>query len=434
MFRKFKRHYHVTKEACVDAAKIGNLGITISQEGDGPVKFSETGPEREKMARLSALIYKFLDDKSELYYRTVLNRIKSDFPNAVSAEDLQEIEDGVTRLERGGMPITILDKEYTAKDMFTIIAEAGYHKRKEKAQKFYEELAKMPLVLPLFWHQFKSYTFSMFRVLSVLFDLIQAIENHEEYKDIFKPEESHLKKCIYCLSETGSFRAEEHIFPESLAGDAIYLPKGFVCDACNNGISSQLDNDLMNFEPIAFLRVQFTPYNKAGKFPKANFHNMTFEKTDPNHIVITAKDKSGHPKNERILENGQVSFNLNWHGKRMKWKQYARAIYKIALGLIAHDLGHETALDVKYQPARDFILTGKSFKNNMMVSTKMKPSHELRSSYNPQMEGTQFVISIFGMIFNINLEEKPRLVRHRALDAVLKLLEKEYLFEIIPLD
>lgn len=434
MFRKFKRHYHTTKCVYDEAAKIGNLSFTISQEQDGPVKYSETAPERDKMARLSALIYKFLDEKSDLYYGKVLAKIKSEFPKAVSAEDIRSIESGIAKIETGGFSFTYNNKEYNAREVFKTIAEAGYHERKAEAEKIFQEIATMPLAFNIFWHQFKSYILNAFRIISVLFDLIRAVETHDDYKDKFKPRESHIKKCIYCLSETGSFNTEEHIFPESLAGDEIYLPKGFVCDACNNGISSQLDNDLINFEPIAMLRVQYTPYTKAGKFPKANFSNMLLEKTDPNHIKIKVKDKTGGPQNKKIFEDGQVAFNLTWKGKKLNWKLYARAIYKIALGLIAHDLGHEAALDAKYQPARDFILTGRSFGNNMIVSTKMKPSPQLRSSYDTRLEGTRFVISIFGMIFNINLEEKPRLIRHPALDAVFKQLENEYIFEVIPLD
>jgi hypothetical protein len=433
MFRSFKRHYHVTKRAYADAAEIGELNFTISQSQGGPVTYSEKAPERDKMARLSALIYKFLDEKNELYYRKILDLIKTEFPNAVSAEDIQAIEDGVAKIERGGFPITINDKEYTAKQIFNKIAEAGYHEQKEEAQKFIEDIAKMPLVYNIFWNQFKSYTINAFRIISVLFDLIQEIENHEEYKDRFKPKESHIKKCIYCLSEKGDFNTEEHIFPESLAGDAIYLPRRFVCDTCNNEISSQLDNELINSPPIAYLRVIFTPYTKAGKFPKANFSNMAMEKTDPNQIKIVLKDKSGGIKDVKNLKNGQVSFNMTWKSKKLDWKLYARAIYKIALGFVAYDLGHEAALDAKYQPARDFILKGISLDNNMMVSTKTKPHPELRTSYHPDLEGTQFLIDIFGMIFKINLEEKPLVYRHPALDAVLKYIAEDYTFEFFSL-
>lgn len=269
MFRKFKRHYHLTKRAYFDAAKIGNLSLTISHFQGELLKYSENAPDQDKMARLSVLIYKFLDEKSDLHYGKVWDLIKSDFPEVTSAEDIKAIENGITRIETGGMPITIDDKEYTAKQIFKIIAEAGYYEQKEEAQKYFEQIARMPLVYNLFWYQFKSYMFDAFRIISVIFDLIQAIENHEKYSDKFKPEESHLKKCIYC--------------------------------------------------------------------------------------------------------------------------------------------------------------------HNMMVSMRSKSNSQLRASFDTHLEGTQYVINSFGMIFKINLEEEPLVSRHPALDALLEYISRDYTFEFVSL-
>lgn len=439
MFRKFKRHYHTTKRAYFEAAEDSNLGFSISHTQGEPLKYSENSPDRDKTARFTALIHKFLDEQSDLYYRKILDLIKSDFPNVTTAEDIKAIETGIARIENGVMPISINEKEFTAKQIFKLVAEAGYFERNEEAEKFFAEIAKMPLVYNIFWFQFKNYAFDAFRIISVIFDLIRAIESHAEYKSKFVPEEAALRKCIYCLSETGTFNSEEHILPETLAGDNIYLPKGFVCDTCNNGVSSKLDESLINFEPIAFLRVQFTPYTKTGKFPKANFQNMVIEKTDPNHIKITVKDKTAEPKNKRTLEDGQEAFNLTWTGKKLDWKLYARAIYKFSLGFVAHDMGHEAALNDRYQSARDFILGKTSFNNNMMVSIKSKPHPEIRTYSDMQFGGTPFFIDIFGMIFMINLEESPVLQNptkqaDEPADKVLEAISKNYEFEIVSLN
>jgi len=47
-------------------------------------------------------------------------------------------------------------------------------------------------------------------------------------------------KCIFCLSENSSFSKEEHIIPESLGGEEI-LPKGFVCDRCNQYFGTKVE-------------------------------------------------------------------------------------------------------------------------------------------------------------------------------------------------
>ena len=438
-FRRFKRHYHTTKRAYFEAAENSSLGFSISHKQDEPVKFTENSPDRDKTARFAALVYRFLDEWSDLCYRKILNLIKSDFPNITTADDFEAIEAAISRIENGVMPIKYNEKDFTAKQIFKLVAEAGYFERSNEAAKLFAEIAQVPFAQNLFWYQFKSYAFDAFRVISVIFDLVKGVENHDEYKSKFLKEEPTRKKCIYCLSETATFNSEEHILPETLAGDNIYLPKGFVCDACNNGISSQLDEALIKFEPVAFLRVQFTPYTKTGKFPKANFQNMVIEKTDPNHIKITARDKTARPKNQKIFEDGQEAFNLTWKGKKLTWNLYARAIYKFALGFVAHDMGHEAALDERYQPARDFILGKTSFKNNMVVSTKSKTHSEIRTHCDMNFGGTPFSIDIFGMIFMVNLEESPVLQNpakreDEPEDEILDAISREYVFELIPLN
>lgn len=435
ILRKFKRHYHVTKEAYLDAAQDTNfqLGLTISQKHGEPLNYSEKSPDRAKVSRLAVLIYEFLNERSELHYEKVLNFISSEFPKAISKKRLKAINAGIKKIETGGMPLTYNDQALTAKEIFQTISNAGYFNRDEKAVKLFAAIREVPLAEQLFWFQFKNYCFEVFPILSAIFDLIQEVEKHPEYELIIKPKGSEIKKCIYCLSDDGTFTSEEHIFPETLLGDEIYLPKGYVCDKCNNGISSILDNLLIKFEPIAFLWVQFTPYTKGGKLPKVSFGNMTIEKTDPNHIQITAKDKSARPRNEKILDDGQHAFNLQWTGRKLDWKRLARAIYKIALGFVAYDHGHGVALNEKYQPVRDFILTGNSFPNNMLVSTKSKPHPSVRSYSDLSFGGTPYFIDIFGMIFFVNLEHFPLVRKHELENEAVDELLSNYEFQLISL-
>lgn len=433
IIRKFKRQYHVAKRAYEEAAEGGSIGFSISQKEDGPATFSETGPDRNKVARLAALLYPFLQEKSDLHYNKLLELISTEFPKVTTPEEIDAIREGIRHIETGMMPISYNDRQLTAKEVYEVIAQAGYFERNEAAVQMFASIQDVPFAPQLFWFQFKNYCFESFRILSVVFDMIQRIEQHQEYKDALAPKESPIKKCIYCLSEDGPFSSEEHIFPETLAGDEIFLAKGFVCDPCNNRISSKLDEALINFEPIAFLRVQFGPLTKAGKFPKANFQNMVMEKTDPNHIKITAKDKTARPKNKRTLEDGREAFTMNWTGKRLDWITLARAIYKIGLGFVAHDRGHEEALSEKFNAARDFVLQGKSFPNNMMVSTKSKPHPSLRSYSDTRLGGSPYFIDIFGMIFMVNLEPEPVLRIDEQFKKILEGVAEHYKFELIPL-
>ncbi len=126
---------------------------------------------------------------------------------------------------------------------------------------------------------------------------------------------------------------------------------------------------------------------------------------------------------------------LSSKGKKLNWKLYARAIYKIALGFVAYDMGHEAALHSKYQPARDFILNGNAFSNNMLVSTKSKPHYEVSTHCDLQFGGTPFFINIFGMVFMINLEENPVLqINQEFLEGEeMKAFNEIYQFELVSL-
>ncbi|HEY0460211.1 MAG TPA: HNH endonuclease [Pyrinomonadaceae bacterium] len=220
------------------------------------------------------------------------------------------------------------------------------------------------------------------------------MEKSENFQDRFRSAELKREKCIYCLSETGKFNSEEHIIAETLGGDELFLPKGLVCDECNNGISSQLDEALLKFEPIAFLSVIHTPYTKKGKLPKANFQNMTVEKKSPNYIEFMAKDKTGRVKNKERLKDGRERLAFKMSGKKLDWKILARTVYKIALGMVAYDYGHEAALDDKYQPARDFILKGGSFNNNMLVTTKSGRFFNLFIGQNNRFDQLGFILRL----------------------------------------
>ena len=191
------------------------------------------------------------------------------------------------------------------------------------------------------------------------------------------------------------------------------LPRGYVCDRCNNGILAQLDNVLIKFEPIAFLQVQLVPYTKNGSLPKANFQNMRMERTSPTHIKISPKEKSGLMQNKNLREDGWYSFSLNMRGKpvtKKSIKMLGRALFKIALGIVALlSQGREQACRGKYDFARKFILGESDFNNNYFIKLKGVPHPDARIAYKDLEEGTIVAIDIMGVIFLLNLEEKPLL-------------------------
>jgi hypothetical protein len=91
------------------------------------------------------------------------------------------------------------------------------------------------------------------------------------------------RQCIYCLTRDGDFDSEEYVIPESLAGDELVL-RDSVCRRCNNDLA-RLDEALVSFEPVAFLRTIFGPLTKAGEFPRARFRDVDIEKVAPRAFV-----------------------------------------------------------------------------------------------------------------------------------------------------
>src|SRR5690242_12986143 len=66
-----------------------------------------------------------------------------------------------------------------------------------------------------------------------------------------------VRECLFCKRKDGSFTSQEHVLPEALMNDRLILPPGIVCDRCNNGPLSRVDQEFLNFAPIALMRTVY---------------------------------------------------------------------------------------------------------------------------------------------------------------------------------
>jgi hypothetical protein len=110
----------------------------------------------------------------------------------------------------------------------------------------------------------------------------------------------------------------------------------------------------------------------------------------------------------KILEDGREAFALKVRG-RFKPQIIARALYKIALGMIAFDYGHDAACNSRYDAARAFITKGHDFPNHLLLRTKSQdeimPEGEMRLYVQPS--ATLFFITLLGLTAIMNLEPLP---------------------------
>jgi hypothetical protein len=215
-------------------------------------------------------------------------------------------------------------------------------------------------------------------------------------------------KCIYCLSEEGPFGSQEHVLPESLGNTEMLLAPGIVCDPCNHGTLSQLDQILIQFPPLALLRVQMLDYTKQGKRPRADFQNMTIEKIDNQTIRIFGKDKTADFKKREKLPDNRVLWRHEAQTRKILRIPLARSLYKVGLGFVAFKLGHDAALEERYDRARRFITNGGAFPNSLLLTRESITRFNTHIRCTFQFGGTLICVSIWGVGFALNLEQSPR--------------------------
>ncbi len=423
MFRDYKRHYHKVKEVASRLADSGSFSLQIRAEGNS-LSAQNITPNEEETVRFVVLMRRFLNPSDSLYFKNVWSLLTEHFRDELPEGAVESFEPFVERMSQGYGTINIHGEDLTAEKIYQTLSSGGYFEDDDAAADYLRGILSMPIAGAFFWHQFYDYTRAGFGLASALFSLILEIQRSEKYKSLVNGSPP-INLCMYCLTSEESFTSEEHIIPESLGNDVLVLPKGYVCDKCNNDVFSDLDSYLINFEPVAWLRVFFTPYTKAGKLPHANFQNMSMKKTSPRHIKITAKDKTGGIKNEKKLEDGTISFKVEGKVKKINFNLLGRALYKIALGMVALADGHEQACSSRFNAAREFIKNGVGVNNNFLMRTHFEPHSEGHITHIPSAEGTLFAIDLFGLVFVVNLEERP----------VLELTEEaaKFNFESFPL-
>lgn len=74
-------------------------------------------------------------------------------------------------------------------------------------------------------------------------------------------------KCIFCKRPSETSSSVEHIIPESLGNKQYILPKGAVCDKCNNYLAREVEKPVLASPMFRFLRKSMTIPNKRGKLP-----------------------------------------------------------------------------------------------------------------------------------------------------------------------
>ncbi|MBA2357812.1 MAG: hypothetical protein H0V84_05220 [Actinobacteria bacterium] len=234
--------------------------------------------------------------------------------------------------------------------------------------------------------------------------------------------------CLFCRLHDGGFRSREHPFPESLGNDEIVLPPGVVCDRCNFGRLSDLDNAFLNYPPISLLRTMYGIKTKAGKRPMSKWGNARVSMpTEANIYIETNSEKTWRTV-------GPNQYELQLRGSRPitvdDTATMARALWKMALEFAYIDHGG-AMFDSRLDETRRMILGQEPAHGWVALARKGDPNDRqvsLRYWWPPVMhetgeEGMPVLMGVFGMGLGTDLLKRvpvqvpPELAEHGDLNV-----------------
>lgn len=191
-------------------------------------------------------------------------------------------------------------------------------------------------------------------------------------------------KCMWCLKDSSSatFGSKSHVLPECIGNvGKQLLPKGIVCDECNEYFGRELESRLVR-EPIlstlaAILGLrdpdsQFTyQYSPSGVHRNAHIAAQV----SANRITVTTRyeieGQSSKPDEVRIIRKSKS------YGKR-GLAFLSRAVHKIAFETVAHHLFVGTGVEHQSRETADMNIFDPGFDVIRHWVRAGKPQHSVR--------------------------------------------------------
>ncbi len=104
-----------------------------------------------------------------------------------------------------------------------------------------------------------------------------------------------IMRCIFCGNDSSTSKSVEHIVPASFGNSISVLPKGVVCDKCNNYFARKIESPFLNSEAVLYLRQELEIHNRDGKvvnkfadLPTKNIMQISQDL----HLVLSHEDKT----------------------------------------------------------------------------------------------------------------------------------------------
>lgn len=222
--------------------------------------------------------------------------------------------------------------------------------------------------------------------------------------------------CIFCKKESSNDRSIEHIIPESLGNEDHTLPKGIVCDKCNNYFARKIEGPLLETKYFKLLRSEeFLPNKKRRPVMVEAIINGYGKKPVISKIGRLQKNVFFHNGSSTLdIENGMMviaAASSEPPAGIMDRFLAKAALETLALRMIGHpDHLHTVATDPQLDPIRNFarLATPKSWPYHQRViyprhsDQSDQVLHEFDLLYTAELE-LYFVLAIFGVEYVINM-------------------------------
>lgn len=177
-------------------------------------------------------------------------------------------------------------------------------------------------------------------------------------------------RCLFCKEDSSNSKSIEHIIPESLGNTTLMLPRGYVCDKCNNFFARKVEKKFMDLDVVKLWRFYEKIPNKIGRTPSIEcaYNNKKTQISTDNgpltfHIINESvfdyikSNEGGHLYIPSFTDNTLIESNI----------YTTRLLAKIALEYWAYCLKdienslNEIIDDVQYDLIRDHARKGSTY-------------------------------------------------------------------------
>lgn len=142
----------------------------------------------------------------------------------------------------------------------------------------------------------------------------------------------HERICIWCDGSAADAKTREHVLAESLGGDRDYrLKGGLVCDRCNRGTLQKIDEQMLLFGPLLWIRSHFALARNSQRIVPG----MEFDQEQNEYTIDTTKLTNGNSATFDQMR-GVITTRIAGPSMQARAEHMTRGLHRVAYNLLAH--------------------------------------------------------------------------------------------------